>query len=88
MRPERLSTVVFYCLMEPAKREIIKTLVKKHHETKNEYGLAQSDGRWFTLDARHNHPWIGAYSSPVGACCQCYLDGPTRLARFSGITEE
>ena len=50
------------------------------------------DGRWFTLDARHNHPRIGLIAIAKGrdaadvAISTAF--GPAQLARFNVITEE
>jgi transglutaminase-like putative cysteine protease len=50
------------------------------------------DGRWFTLDARHNHPRIGRIAIAKGrdaadvAISTAF--GPAQLARFNVITEE
>ena len=50
------------------------------------------DGRWFTLDARHNHPRIGRIVIAKGrdatdvAISTAF--GPAQLARFNVITEE
>ena len=50
------------------------------------------DGRWFTFDARHNHPRIGRVVIGRGrdaadvAISTAF--GPTQLARFQVVTEE
>ena len=50
------------------------------------------DGRWFTFDARHNHPRIGRIVNARGrdaadvAISTSF--GPAQLVRFNVITEE
>ena len=50
------------------------------------------DGRWFTLDARHNHPRIGRIAIARGrdaadvAISTAF--GPAQSARFKVLTEE
>jgi transglutaminase-like putative cysteine protease len=50
------------------------------------------DGRWFTFDARHNHPRIGrvviARGRDAADVAISTAFGPARLARFKVITEE
>ena len=50
------------------------------------------DGRWFTLDARHNHPRIGrvviAKGRDAADVAISTAFGPAQLARFQVITEE
>jgi transglutaminase-like putative cysteine protease len=50
------------------------------------------DGRWFTFDARHNHPRIGrvvmARGRDAADVAISTNFGPVQLARFSVITEE
>jgi transglutaminase-like putative cysteine protease len=50
------------------------------------------DGRWFTLDARHNHPRIGriviAKGRDAADVAISTAFGPAQLARFGVITEE
>jgi transglutaminase-like putative cysteine protease len=50
------------------------------------------DGRWFTLDARHNHPRIGriviAKGRDAADVAISTAFGPAQLARFNVITEE
>jgi transglutaminase-like putative cysteine protease len=50
------------------------------------------DGRWFTLDARHNHPRIGriviAKGRDAADVAISTAFGPAQLARFRVITEE
>jgi transglutaminase-like putative cysteine protease len=50
------------------------------------------DGRWFTFDARHNHPRIGrvliARGRDAADVAISTSFGPTRLAAFKVITEE
>jgi transglutaminase-like putative cysteine protease len=50
------------------------------------------DGRWFTLDARHNHPRIGriviAKGRDAADVAISTAFGPAQLARFKVITEE
>jgi transglutaminase-like putative cysteine protease len=50
------------------------------------------DGRWFTLDARHNHPRIGrivmARGRDAADVAISTTFGPAPLARFKVITEE
>lgn len=50
------------------------------------------DGRWFTLDARHNHPRIGriviAKGRDAADVAISTASGPAQLARFKVVTEE
>jgi transglutaminase-like putative cysteine protease len=50
------------------------------------------DGRWFTLDARHNHPRIGriviAKGRDAADVAISTAFGTAQLARFKVITEE
>ena len=50
------------------------------------------DGRWYTFDARHNHPRIGrivmARGRDAADVAISTNFGPVQLARFSVITEE
>src|SRR6202453_4273300 len=50
------------------------------------------DGRWFSLDARHNHPRIGriviARGRDAADVAISTAFGPAQLARFNVITEE
>jgi transglutaminase-like putative cysteine protease len=50
------------------------------------------DGRWFTFDARHNHPRIGrvviARGRDAADVAISTAFGPTQLARFAVTTEE
>ena len=50
------------------------------------------DGRWFTFDARHNHPRIGrivmARGRDAADVAISTAFGPAQLARFTVITEE
>jgi transglutaminase-like putative cysteine protease len=50
------------------------------------------DGRWFTFDARHNHPRIGraviARGRDAADVAISTAFGPARLARFKVITDE
>jgi transglutaminase-like putative cysteine protease len=50
------------------------------------------DGRWFTLDARHNHPRIGrivmARGRDAADVAISTAFGPAQLARFKVVTEE
>ena len=50
------------------------------------------EGRWFTLDARHNHPRIGriviAKAREAADVAISTAFGPAQLARFNVITEE
>jgi transglutaminase-like putative cysteine protease len=50
------------------------------------------DGRWFTLDARHNHPRIGriviAKGRDAAAVAISTAFGPAQLVRFNVITDE
>ena len=50
------------------------------------------DGRWFTLDARHNHPRIGriviAKGRDAADVAISTAFGMAQLARFKVITEE
>ncbi len=50
------------------------------------------DGRWFTFDARHNHPRIGciviAKGRDAAGVAISTAFGPTQLARFNVITDE
>ena len=50
------------------------------------------DGRWLTLDARHNHPRIGriviAKGRDAADVAISTAFGPAHLARFKVITEE
>ena len=50
------------------------------------------DGRWYSFDARHNHPRIGriviARGRDAADVAISTSFGPTRLARFEVITEE
>ncbi len=50
------------------------------------------DGRWFTLDARHNHPRIGriviAKGRDAADVAISTAFGPAQLVRFNVITEE
>jgi transglutaminase-like putative cysteine protease len=50
------------------------------------------DGRWFTFDARHNHPRIGriviARGRDAADVAISTAFGPAQLARFNVITEE
>jgi transglutaminase-like putative cysteine protease len=50
------------------------------------------DGRWFTLDARHNHPRIGrivmARGRDAADVAISTMFGPNNLVRFNVITEE
>jgi transglutaminase-like putative cysteine protease len=50
------------------------------------------DGRWFTLDARHNHPRIGriviAKGRDAADVAISTAFGIAQLARFQVITEE
>jgi transglutaminase-like putative cysteine protease len=53
---------------------------------------AYLDGRWFTFDARHNHPRIGrvvmARGRDAADVAIATNFGPVQLVRFSVITEE
>ena len=50
------------------------------------------DGRWFTFDARHNHPRIGrivmARGRDAADVAISTAFGPAPLARFNVVTEE
>jgi transglutaminase-like putative cysteine protease len=50
------------------------------------------DGRWFTFDARHNHPRIGriviARGRDAADVAISTAFGPAELVRFNVITEE
>jgi transglutaminase-like putative cysteine protease len=50
------------------------------------------EGRWFTFDARHNRPRIGrvviARGRDAADVAISTSFGPTRLTRFSVVTEE
>jgi transglutaminase-like putative cysteine protease len=50
------------------------------------------DGRWYSFDARHNHPRIGrvviARGRDAADVAISATFGPTRLPRFEVITEE
>jgi len=50
------------------------------------------DGRWFTFDARHNHPRIGriviARGRDAADVAISTSFGPAQLVRFNVITEE
>jgi transglutaminase-like putative cysteine protease len=50
------------------------------------------DGRWFTFDARHNHPRIGriviARGRDAADVAISTAFGPAQLSRFSVMTEE
>jgi transglutaminase-like putative cysteine protease len=50
------------------------------------------DGRWFTFDARHNHPRIGriviARGRDAADVAISTAFGPAQLVRFKVITEE
>jgi transglutaminase-like putative cysteine protease len=50
------------------------------------------DGRWFTFDARHNHPRIGrvviAKGRDAADVAISTAFGPTQLVRFQVVTEE
>ncbi len=50
------------------------------------------DGRWFTLDARHNHPRIGriviAKGRDAADVAISTAFGPAQLLRFNVITDE
>ena len=50
------------------------------------------DGRWFTFDARHNHPRIGrivmAYGRDAADVAISTAFGPAQLACFNVVTEE
>jgi transglutaminase-like putative cysteine protease len=50
------------------------------------------DGRWFTFDARHNHPRIGriviARARDAADVAISTAFGPARLARFKVITDQ
>jgi transglutaminase-like putative cysteine protease len=50
------------------------------------------DGRWFTFDARHNHPRIGriviARGRDAADVAISTAFGPAPLVRFNVITEE
>jgi transglutaminase-like putative cysteine protease len=50
------------------------------------------DGRWFTLDARHNHPRIGRIVNARGRdAADVAIStsiGPAQLVRFKVITDE
>jgi transglutaminase-like putative cysteine protease len=50
------------------------------------------DGRWFTFDARHNHPRIGrivmARGRDAADVAISTAFGTAQLARFSVVTEE
>ena len=50
------------------------------------------DGRWFTFDARHNHPRIGriliARGRDAADVAISTAFGPAHLVRFNVITEE
>jgi transglutaminase-like putative cysteine protease len=50
------------------------------------------DGRWFTFDARHNHPRIGriviARGRDAADVAISTAFGPAQLTRFNVITEE
>jgi transglutaminase-like putative cysteine protease len=50
------------------------------------------EGRWFTFDARHNHPQIGRILTARGRDAAdvaiSISFGPTKLARFKVVTEE
>jgi transglutaminase-like putative cysteine protease len=50
------------------------------------------DGRWFTLDARHNHPRIGriviARGRDAADVAISTAFGPAQLARFNVTTYE
>jgi transglutaminase-like putative cysteine protease len=49
-------------------------------------------GRWFTFDARHNHPRIGrivmARGRDAADVAISTAFGPAQLARFNVVTEE
>jgi transglutaminase-like putative cysteine protease len=50
------------------------------------------DGRWFTFDARHNHPRIGriviAKGRDAADVAISTAFGPAQLVRFNVITDE
>jgi len=49
-------------------------------------------GRWYTFDARHNHPRMGriliARGRDAADVAISTIFGPAQLARFSVVTEE
>jgi transglutaminase-like putative cysteine protease len=46
------------------------------------------DGRWYTIDARHNHPRIGRIVMGAADVAISTAFGIAKLARFEVITQE
>jgi hypothetical protein len=66
--------------------------IKTARTTDTEIGVHYLGGRWYTFDARHNHPRIGrvviARGRDAADVAISATFGPAQLVRFTVITEE